>query len=601
MNYYEILGVGPDATEQQIKVGYRREAMKWHPDRHEGAAAKGEADRRFKDLALAYRTLRDPAARADYDRELEQKLRGEYDARQQEQFRQDRAQKEQAQRKQTKQEQPRQNSSETGSQFEEQTTTGDDANQMFFEQMLDLAFDLAGRGFSEANISKALIALGCPASMAKAVAAIAAKGAQSKGNGPAQADARRNAPSIDNFDTASWEALEPYYAAAVLGSSRHTPISVQRYDAVQAVRKGRGDFWLGLGVVVALLGAVGAKFGTTKASDVFAIVTSVELILVLLAIISRGVFLGPDKSSFFREKVRRYYMDHFRAFYMEKHGDPRVTSFNWSAALFNVSWLGYRRNLGAAFLFVLVYCGAAIALTAVESGAYSGWIALTNVMVSAAIGFYGNRLYFNKVETKIRESIRGTSQDQAIAILRKTGGSNQLGWIIPVLLFFVFSIPIYAIQKEQELEKYRIAQEARAAQVAAAQAEEQAENARRQRIAEQARVHAKAEYDAALRSIEARYPQLNPDSSTYNPAALNWVAERKSSYEKEGRSSTLSLNQAVIDYSLALQQYRQQQSVQPAAAPVSRRQTVPQNSKSDQTSRYQADSVVCKTWPSSCR
>ena len=39
MNHYEILGVGPDATEQQIKEAYRREAMKWHPDSHDGEVA----------------------------------------------------------------------------------------------------------------------------------------------------------------------------------------------------------------------------------------------------------------------------------------------------------------------------------------------------------------------------------------------------------------------------------------------------------------------------------------------------------------------------------------------------------------------------------
>ena len=89
MNHYEILGVGPDATEQQIKEAYRREAMKWHPDRHDSAAAKGEADRRFKDLAVAYRTLRNPVDRANHDRQLEQKLRQEYDTRKKEQAQQD--------------------------------------------------------------------------------------------------------------------------------------------------------------------------------------------------------------------------------------------------------------------------------------------------------------------------------------------------------------------------------------------------------------------------------------------------------------------------------------------------------------------------------
>lgn len=175
MNHYEILGVGPDATEQQIKEAYRREAMKWHPDRHDGAAAKGEADRRFKDLAVAYRTLRNPVDRANYDRQLEQKLRQEYEARQ----------KAQAQQNQTRQAQPKPDFADIGPQFEEQTASNDDANQMFYEQMLDLAVELAGRGFPEFNIFKALIALGCPEALAKVVAAVAAKQGPSQNSKPA--------------------------------------------------------------------------------------------------------------------------------------------------------------------------------------------------------------------------------------------------------------------------------------------------------------------------------------------------------------------------------------------------------------------------------
>ena len=181
MNHYEILGVGPNATDQQIKEAYRREAMKWHPDRHDGAAAKGEADRRFKDLALAYRTLRSPVDRTNYDRQLEQKLRQEYEARQQEQARQQREQREQAQQKQTRQAPPQPDFVDTGPQFEEQTASKDDANQMFYEQMLDLAVELAGRGFPEFNIFKALVALGCPKALAKAVAAATAA---KRGNEP---------------------------------------------------------------------------------------------------------------------------------------------------------------------------------------------------------------------------------------------------------------------------------------------------------------------------------------------------------------------------------------------------------------------------------
>lgn len=216
MNHYEILGVGPDATEQQIKEAYRRQAMKWHPDRHDGAAAKGEADRRFKDLAVAYRTLRKPVDRANYDRQLEQKLHQEYEARQ----------KEQAQQNQTRQAPPKPGFADTGPQFEEQTASNDDTNQMFNEQMLDLAFELAGRGFPEFNIFKALIALGCPEALAKAVAATAAKQGQSKSaNGTGD---KREEPALPNFDDASFEEMAPYYVASIMGSELLNPISDER-------------------------------------------------------------------------------------------------------------------------------------------------------------------------------------------------------------------------------------------------------------------------------------------------------------------------------------------------------------------------------------
>lgn len=215
MNHYEILGVGPDATEQQIKEAYRREAMKWHPDRHDGAAAKGEADRRFKDLAVAYRTLRNPVDRANYDRQLDQKLRQEYEARKQQQARQQRAQNEQAQQRQTRQEPPQPDFADTGPQFEEQTASNDDANQMFYEQMLDLAFELAGRGFPEFNIFKALIALGCPEALAKAVATTVAK----QGSGQRdRATCKAQDPGFSSSELNAEFVVKPKRYLALLGA-----------------------------------------------------------------------------------------------------------------------------------------------------------------------------------------------------------------------------------------------------------------------------------------------------------------------------------------------------------------------------------------------
>jgi curved DNA-binding protein CbpA len=64
-DYYEVLGVARDASEQDIKSAYRKLALKHHPDRNQG---DGAAEEKFKEAAEAYAVLADDDKRARYDR-----------------------------------------------------------------------------------------------------------------------------------------------------------------------------------------------------------------------------------------------------------------------------------------------------------------------------------------------------------------------------------------------------------------------------------------------------------------------------------------------------------------------------------------------------
>ncbi|MDP2498304.1 MAG: molecular chaperone DnaJ [Candidatus Palauibacterales bacterium] len=64
-DYYDILGVSEDASQDEIKKAYRKLAKKYHPDRNPDAP---DAEERFKEISEAHRVLSDPEQREQYDR-----------------------------------------------------------------------------------------------------------------------------------------------------------------------------------------------------------------------------------------------------------------------------------------------------------------------------------------------------------------------------------------------------------------------------------------------------------------------------------------------------------------------------------------------------
>ena len=64
-DYYKILGVKRNATDREIKKAYRKQALKWHPDKNKDN--EEEATKKFTDVSVAYEVLSDEKKRKMYD------------------------------------------------------------------------------------------------------------------------------------------------------------------------------------------------------------------------------------------------------------------------------------------------------------------------------------------------------------------------------------------------------------------------------------------------------------------------------------------------------------------------------------------------------
>lgn len=563
MNHYEILGVGPDATEQQIKEAYRREAMKWHPDRHDSAAAKGEADRRFKDLAVAYRTLRNPVDRANHDRQLEQKLRQEYDTR--------------------KKEQAQQDLSDNGPKFEEQTASSDDANQMFYEQMLDLAFELAGRGFPEFNIFKALIALGCPDSLAKAVATTAAK------QGRGQQDKATSKAQDTGFASSELNAefvVKPKRYLALLGAIFGLwmiYVCIRAWSPLNSVWHLLIQFSGGLFGAWCLI-----HWGQVSIANTLMIIDHQGIRfsrnggrITKWAEIQKYSFDGK-KLKISGIKTGKKWEEQIPKMFVS--GDcqeivSRIARFKNGPdgeVLRPTFPVGHRRSLTSVFLtsmIIVAFVGifAAVALPAYQDYTHRAQVATGFSLGSEAAKKVGDYYAtqkkgpgdlgatgFSLTPSKTVKDVGYNSQTGVLTISFQDGFFNAKSLL---LVPSVADGKVTWLCTSTGIATQQLPQTCRATQGDA--------NIRLAAIDAEALSNDKtqSDYAQALAAIEAQHPELNPDSPRYNAGALDWVVARKNRYDQGGgRSATSSLQQAFTDYAAALQQNQASQPNEQAAS-----------------------------------
>ena len=133
MDPYAILGIAPGAGADEIKQAYRREAMKWHPDRGDGSAAARE---RFHQAAMAYKLLRERANGGGAGRSYADD----------------------------------EGSAAPGHDQRESRSDEQSADSIFWDVMLDYAIRLAQTGIGENAIRAQLGKNGCPARLASVIA-----------------------------------------------------------------------------------------------------------------------------------------------------------------------------------------------------------------------------------------------------------------------------------------------------------------------------------------------------------------------------------------------------------------------------------------------
>jgi curved DNA-binding protein CbpA len=510
---YDILGVSPSATGEEIKFAYRRQAMKWHPDRNPDNRAEAEA--RFKEIGTAYKVLSDPRQRAEYDAYL--------------------ASQQSAGSERHKQE-------ESGFDSE---MSGSDAARMFFEQMLDLAFELARRGYDEVKIAKMLIALDCPESVAKAVAEMVKKSTGQHTGRKTQGESKQRSSSAQLYsvETASWEDAEPYYTAVISGIHADEKMDEADYQRRLARNNRQLKCYfvcmalvIGGGMTASIL--AGTKLSQSGSGKVAIFGIAGIAMASLLGILGTAIWrLLTLNSAFLREMRKRYYLSVFEC-YHDAHPLPFRKTFNFWGFFFYFYWMAYRRMSIFALIGVVIeaFILSIFGIIVSEVPEANLVLDVLGLIIFAAFGLTANRIYFNSVCRRINKMLY-LPRRQALSRLRNGGGTNGWSCCAYLLLFFVLMLPAGLYMADIEEKK-----------TAAVATQKDLEQTSQNQVENQDNTRQRDErFEAAVSQLVARHPELNPEHPSYNQHLVDEAIARMRVHVEQGADSASALKFAVAD------------------------------------------------------
>ncbi len=516
-NWYEILGVPPDTDTTGIRNAYRREAMRWHPSRHAGEGL-AEAEERFRRIGAAYKTLSDPAQRAEYDvwRATGQ-ISGAAGAR------------------------------GVGRRADKVLafSTGlkeSEAARLFFEQMLTLSAELKHKGYRGSQRLKILESLGCPGSVVRAVDEYTRQKRRQHSETEQNATSDRlrysrssGAELPEAIELAEWSQIKPYYVAVIGGQSADAHMDEATYQKHLARFKKSLSGYV-LAFVLLLVSFLFPRGGWLFIGGLAALILTLVWRLLL-----------GESRAFHREKAMRHYLSAFKRF----HNDPaaaRRMRFNLGGFFGSIFWLAYRRMsryvliaIAAAVLVDWILIFVELKFGILISKKF--WMA-----ISILIGFFADRIYFEHARQRIRKVLLYPRR-QALAQLREDGGASPMSCLGYLLLLIILSWPGALYERSVEMRQAVYSQDA------SLSGQQTAGQAARQKLvaeaAERSMQIRKERFDAVVAETQARYPQLDPKHPRYDRELSERVNVRTQNYIRQGRDPIRARRMAAAEIDAA--------------------------------------------------